>query len=804
MVNEQIWGNSEQWIKHNIFTNNNDVFVKFANTFRGESGGGHSADYWNNISGGAVYWGIGNNLINPDIELDNSACFHGAYVPENEENSLFDYWAFELNNNYAYVLNDKIKHNEINIPLLFVSCGSLRFFGNSGYNFNNNTPYSPYLPNATAEIDTTTIAPKTFKNIKDYNLTPIVDYKLNEIRFLILVKYTDNLNNNHVNNHNYCTDLYNYSKIYNSYPYVTAVILVPIVKNVTNFQKLNNLNLSISPLTNLTVENTKINYYSSNSTGIISVNANVSDSENSLINNQLFTTGILLGGFFNYFDLSPYQRFLIPGGNMFKNIHNYTYYKFVHHEVTDIDDFKNWCFRQAAFVGFPFSDRYYSVIDMNLNNNIHMGVRNVNGLTTGEWKTGNDIITQIPAYNWTKPNEESKYNPKSFVDKNKYISILTTPNRKQIYTFGRYYALNNNQIYKLYDFLNSIPAKASTMSLNDFQKWLKDNFLNENPIDNILFLKYFPLNTSQITMQGQSEQVKISNCLVEYDNGGTTQKLYGYTNPQIDLLKTLNLGYFEVYKAYDNFLDYEPYSTCKLYLPYTNIVDLDLKLIVEHKIYIKYKIDFLTGIFTAYVTLDNYDGKILTTAHGNLSIDIAISGIQTADYQNAIYQSIANLKTAQLNNINSYFNTGQTIFNVGANVLNNRGINRNNINDIANYGFNLEKNISDVISSTRNVKNAEYNLETAQIKHLTVGAASAGDGALMYQYPCLIVTRPKFLPGYNAEIYSHTVGNATIENTKVSYLNGYTVFSDIDLSNVVATEKEKQMLTDILKNGVYL
>ena len=106
--------------------------------------------------------------------------------------------------------------------------------------------------------------------------------------------------------------------------------------------------------------------------------------------------------------------------------------------------------------------------------------------------------------------------------------------------------------------------------------------------------------------------------------------------------------------------------------------------------------------------------------------------------------------------------------------------------------------------SDNNLKQAQYNLQSAKVNHTMIGSSSAGDAQLMYIYPALIVTRPKFLMDYRESEYAHTVGHSCIKSDNLGSFTGYTEVSAIDLSGVDATETEKSMIRELLASGVYL
>lgn len=455
--------------------------------------------------------------------------------------------------------------------------------------------------------------------------------------------------------------------------------------------------------------------------------------------------------------------------------------------------FKEYIRKTVAYYGMYFTDGGDITGLTPTSNNMMLGIIDSNGITHGNYSTGSDNANQIQA-DWNDPIEDTPYNPSgddpwTDEDTNTYIDGMTGKESYSIAGFTRIYALNITQMRGLRQSLNSIPKffDTSGRTINDYQLFLSHRFLNTNPIDNILSLKWYP-----ILFTGPVEDIKISNCTMLYD----LNEAEPTANPAINgyritaTQQTIHLGYFDLRSHHNSFLDYEPYTTVECYLPFTSGIQMDINVILNHKIYVSYKVDLKTGAFTAYLSLDSYNGNIITTAHGNIAVDLPVSGIQTANYQNAVYQGLTNLKAAQ---INIGMSAAQAAVGIGA--------------ALATGGAGaaaLLPAVGNLANSQNQLQQARYNIDAQQVPYKTTGSNTSGDGILMYLYPALIMSKPQYMEGYNPLTYGHTTGFACVINTELSQVTGYTVCSNADLSGITATDAEIQKINQMLQSGIYL
>ena len=148
--------------------------------------------------------------------------------------------------------------------------------------------------------------------------------------------------------------------------------------------------------------------------------------------------------------------------------------------------------------------------------------------------------------------------------------------------------------------LQNIGQKLWSQSYFDVLK------IQNNPIQNIVSVKWFPFNLTD----GTSESVKVGN--VDF----------GINATRINTVKRINIGSVTYNGVYGNFLDGSPYTTLKLNLPYVGQIQLDASEFLGCSIGVEYIIDLITGECVARV---KRDGVPLYDYPGHMGVDIVLT-----------------------------------------------------------------------------------------------------------------------------------------------------------------------------------
>ena len=450
-------------------------------------------------------------------------------------------------------------------------------------------------------------------------------------------------------------------------------------------------------------------------------------------------------------------------------------------------DFIDYVRKQAAYLGFPFSDYTYNLIDDQ--DKTYIPEINTIGVTTGNYALADTQPDYINAEWTTDVFNKSPYNPENDKadDPNVYDDNKTVLNTlSTIYDrFTNEYILNGTQLLAL---KNELYTTISSDVDSSF--WSSQKFLTNNPLDVVKGLTFYPFDVAnKAPNTGTLDNDTI--VLGTIDTGVNATAL-------IDSFVVIDCGsctYFPVYGVND-FRSYAPYSSAELHIPYCGSVEISPELYLNHTISVKMIVDLKTG---GCLALIYRDGMVVDSVGGTIGITIPISGIERETLAAAEHQALSNYKTAR--------NTA--IGNIASFALDNKNL----ISNVGNFGIvgaamssgsMLKKSgqAANVANSLQNVEDAQYNLQHIEIPYKTIGTASSVTSYANEPFCRLIIKRPIMLDGYSQSDFAHCYGFATNKTGVVSDFSGYTQFASVDLSGVECSESMKAQIKAIMLSGV--
>ena len=253
-------------------------------------------------------------------------------------------------------------------------------------------------------------------------------------------------------------------------------------------------------------------------------------------------------------------------------------------------------------------------------------------------------------------------------------------------------------------------------------------------------------------------------------------------------------GIKHVYRRFKDFQWQNYLCEYFLYLPFCGTLQLDAETVIGRDLKVYYAIDYTTGTCTAFVTTFDDDGAecYLDSASGNLAIDVALTGVETATLTGQIYNANENLKLTKFNQMIGYT---KSMVNIGVNsaAKNPIGVFMSSLDLVSNME-------SDYFSN----RNTEWNITNTQLPLKMIGASSGCNAFQGELRPCLICHYPITVNGFNKGAYLHTVGAACCESGLIGSYSGYVEVSNVDLSGFRATATEKNMILSALSAGVYI
>ena len=410
------------------------------------------------------------------------------------------------------------------------------------------------------------------------------------------------------------------------------------------------------------------------------------------------------------------------------------------------------------------------------NSDMYIGLLDENGIGHGDYLRGADTAN-APQNEYTDMTE-SGYDHTKEVDKTKYDNTTYFNYTLTSRAFTKMYVLTDSELSALANELYTAVHQAP--SGEEIERYNQSVFLTQNPIDCIISLKQFPLelpfSVSQNIKLG-SYTCSTTGAPLLYPTG-----IYTFT-----FSKSLDNTVYPVYGK--TFLDYEPYTKCELSIPFCGTVEIPVSYIYDYDtIRVQLVVDYITGACTAYIISN---GITIDSVQGNCAISLPVSGIQAATLDSQIH-------TAATERNKSALSSGLGL--IGGLAAIAIGIGTGGVGTAVMGGIAALASGANLVA---NDKKIEYDLQHMQVPLKQVGAAS-GAISLTYDMRCKMrITRPKISPDYNSEVYANTVGFACLLNGEVQDFHGLTS-GIIKLDNVPCTAEEKDFITSIFTNGVYL
>ena len=453
------------------------------------------------------------------------------------------------------------------------------------------------------------------------------------------------------------------------------------------------------------------------------------------------------------------------------------------------------CLHEMSFYGLPLCTNYASATSAMwtpTQDNIYIPEFDGHMITTGNFVTlkrsyeldnngqyewGN-IFGDVEAIN----DYDADYQPPVHRDDNDFGDI---------YNRGGYrYFPSGHHIYKLNATeLTQFMQAISSLYLTDpdgVENWTLD-FKGTNPNDYVVGIYATVYDAPKKTAQ---EHLKINNIDL-YDISTT------YIADAVDFTRSgeYDCGSIYISPYYNDFRDYPPYTVAELYAPLCGTVDIDLAFFMGHYMQLIYWIDILTMQCSASIYRDG--DTLYKTINGTIGAQIPILSKNMGDYQNALHQ----LQQAdKQNNIRLATSIVSTAVGTAAILA---APETGGLSLAAGAG--ILGGIAGITSGAINKSDIEYQISHKQPVVSQTGAISPqNDFCVGSMVPKLWIKRPKMLSTYDADTYSHTIGNACCINGALGSVSGYTVATNADLSGFNATAEEKCMIKDLLSGGVYL
>lgn len=246
-------------------------------------------------------------------------------------------------------------------------------------------------------------------------------------------------------------------------------------------------------------------------------------------------------------------------------------------------------------------------------------------------------------------------------------------------------------------------------------------------------------------------------------NGDTKTIIAGYLDSGVSSptvtkqYERIDCGSLACAEYYGNALDYAPYTDVAIYLPFVGVVSLNVNEVMGSILHVYYDVDILTGACLATIEVKDSSNIIVSLYQYNGVCAVQIP-LTSGNYGSVI----ASLVTT------------------GAGV----------IATVASGGALapvLIGGAASALSSGTNIKQS--------------GSIGSNVGAMAQKKPYLIISRK--IP-YMALNYNNFEGFPSNNNVYIGNLTGYVRTKKVYIASNIATQNEKEMIEELLNDGVYV
>ena len=305
------------------------------------------------------------------------------------------------------------------------------------------------------------------------------------------------------------------------------------------------------------------------------------------------------------------------------------------------------------------------------------------------------------------------------------------------------------------------PSKVSALQ----QFLLSDTFLNDikrlwtDPAEYLIKLAYYPFD-GQLHDYGGVSSATVAVAGIQSDI------------PALAMLDNYNCkfkgGSIEITEYYGTYLDYSPYTTAEIFIPYVGYKQINLSDVMGKTLEIEYAVDFDTGCITAFVLSG---GTPMTMYSAPFGVELSISGTNANQVAQQVLGMIGDVATAA------------------------GGV----ISMVASGGATAPVELPKVGKAVTNIVGDVSNIDI-QPRHF--GTPSPTTSLFAPQQPFIVLHRPITAePADFAALNGYSAGYSG----KISSFSGYLKCSSVKLAaDANITDNEQKEIISLFLGGVYI
>lgn len=357
------------------------------------------------------------------------------------------------------------------------------------------------------------------------------------------------------------------------------------------------------------------------------------------------------------------------------------------------------------------------------------------------WYNGNETIVPNDITPSTPDNPQPPTPPTDDTSDPINPNNIVVPTANMV----KYYVLNSSD-------LQSIGAYLWNSEDSIYNAIIKDlELMGSNPLDAIISVKAYPLDITKFnTLSPATFNIGIGRATI----GDLKAHTIIQTKPLIDVCS------FTLERNYNDFMDFAPYTTYSIYLPYVGIIPLDTQGIYSKTIKVQLAIDIITGGGEYIISIGDAPIRYEPC---QIAVDISLSAIDNRERVNNVISALSGTATATL---------GASL--LGGNPL---AIASATVGGIANTM------VSDALSN--NIKNS-----------------GQGGSILNFINPQQVYLIKSHVPYQEPSNYNIQYGYCCNRYAAISKIQGKVWIESPNLDIVPCTESERNELKELLESGV--
>ena len=274
-----------------------------------------------------------------------------------------------------------------------------------------------------------------------------------------------------------------------------------------------------------------------------------------------------------------------------------------------------------------------------------------------------------------------------------------------------------------------------------------------------------------------------------FDIGGSSNIILGNVDTHISCPEITNqyqqidCGSINLTRYYGNFLDFNPYTSIKIYLPFIGYKDLDVDEVMGSTLHLYYNVDLLTGSCVALLHINKtINGtklnSVLYQFDGIIASEIPITATNYTQVVSSIMRGVATTAAA----------IGITSATGGAGAPASGAL----------LGSAVASEASTAIGTTM-VINSAIDTVSSKISVQHGGSLGGSMGGLATKQPYVIIQR---VISKNPTNYAKLHGIPSNAYKKLSTLKGFTKMQDIQITSTIGTVDETEEIKQLLMSGV--